>query len=241
LSQFAVSFLGKGKIYQLQNAANMIQSEDTVVGSYCSDGLESTIIAKEGLTTGITEFAKGRNLPSLMCKGTYLDQWTNEGLIGVSHSSQKTSLSSAKFVPKKKIKRNLSSQPTIKSFFERPGSKTVNASTSTLVTPAETLDLTNQTCVSNDDSLPENMQCTTSAAKDQDNTNVSSCSLSTDKSNAAALEWQRIQQKMKMTLPGCKGHSEPCIPRSVKKGPNIGRLFYVCARAQVHMYSQFPA
>lgn len=225
LSQFAVSFLGKGKIYELQNAANLIQSEDTVVGSYCSDGLENTIIAKEGLTTGITEFAKGRNLPSLMCKGTNLDQWTN----------------SAKFVPKKKIKRNLSSQPTIKSFFEQPGSKTVNVSTSTLVTPAETLDLTNQTCVSNDDSLPENMQCTTSAAKDQDNTNVSSCSLSTDKSNAAALEWQRIQQKMKMTLPRCKGHSEPCIPRSVKKGPNIGRLFYVCARAQVHMYSQFPA
>lgn len=225
LSQFAVSFLGKGKIYELQNAANLIQSEDTVVGSYCSDGLENTIIAKEGLTTGITEFAKGRNLPSLMCKGTNLDQWTN----------------SAKFVPKKKIKRNLSSQPTIKSFFEQPGSKTVNVSTSTLVTPAETLDLTNQSCVSNDDSLPENMQCTTSAAKDQDNTNVSSCSLSTDKSNAAALEWQRIQQKMKMTLPRCKGHSEPCIPRSVKKGPNIGRLFYVCARAQVHMYSQFPA
>lgn len=225
LSQFAVSFLGKGKIYELQNAANLIQSEDTVVGSYCSDGLENTIIAKEGLTTGITEFAKGRNLPSLMCKGTNLDQWTN----------------SAKFVPKKKIKRNLSSQPTIKSFFEQPGSKTVNVITSTLVTPAETLDLTNQTCVSNDDSLPENMQCTTSAAKDQDNTNVSSCSLSTDKSNAAALEWQRIQQKMKMTLPRCKGHSEPCIPRSVKKGPNIGRLFYVCARAQVHMYSQFPA
>lgn len=230
--QSIVSFLDKGKIYELQNAANLIQSEDTVLDSYCSDGLENTILAKKGLATGITEFAKGGNLPSLMCKGTDLNQWINEGLMGISHVSQKKSLSSTNFVPQKKIKRNLSSQPTIKSFFQRPGSKTVNASTSTLVTPAETLDLTNQACVSNDDTLPENMQCTTSAAKVQDNTDASSCSLSTDKSNAAALEWQRIQQKMKMTLPRCKGHSEPCIPRSVKKGPNIGRLFYVCARAQ---------
>eukprot|EP00267_Zea_mays_P025583 XP_008652999.1 DNA-(apurinic or apyrimidinic site) lyase 2 isoform X2 [Zea mays] len=230
--QSIVSFLDKGKIYELQNAANLIQSEDTVLDSYCSDGLENTILAKKGLATGITEFAKGGNLPSLMCKGTDLNQWINEGLMGISHVSQKKSLSSTKFVPQKKIKRNLSSQPTIKSFFQRPGSKTVNASTSTLVTPAETLDLTNQACVSNGDTLPENMQCTTSAAKVQDNTDASSCSLSTDKSNAAALEWQRIQKKMKMTLPRCKGHSEPCIPRSVKKGPNIGRLFYVCARAQ---------
>ncbi|OQU89831.1 hypothetical protein SORBI_3002G278000 [Sorghum bicolor] len=232
--QSIVSFLDKGKIYELQNAANLIQSGDIVGHSYCSDNMENRTIAKEGLTTGITQFAKGGNLPSLMRKGTDLDQLTNECIIGISHSSQRASLSSTKFVPKKKIKSNLSSQPTIKSFFQRPGSKTVNASTSTstLVTPAEKVDLTNQTCVPNDDSLHENMQCTTSAAEDQDNTNASSCSLSADKSNGAALEWQRIQQKMKMTLPRCKGHREPCIPRSVKKGPNIGRLFYVCARAQ---------
>lgn len=209
--------------------------------SYCSDGLENRTMAKDGLATGITQFAKGVNLPSLMCKGASLDQWRNEGLIGVSQNSQKASLSGTKFVPNKKIKHNLSSQPTIKSFFQRPGSKTVNASTSTFVTPAKTVEHTNQTCVSNDDSLPENTQCTTSAAEEQENTNASSCSLSRDKSTAALLEWQRIQQKMKMTLPRCKGHREPCIPRSVKKGPNIGRLFYVCARAQVHMHSQFTA
>ncbi|KAJ0966983.1 hypothetical protein J5N97_023900 [Dioscorea zingiberensis] len=54
-----------------------------------------------------------------------------------------------------------------------------------------------------------------------------------EKANIAALEWQRIQQKMKMSIPLCKGHSEPCVARCVKKeGPNIGRRFYVCARAQ---------
>ncbi|WVZ65689.1 hypothetical protein U9M48_015009 [Paspalum notatum var. saurae] len=224
--QSIVSFLNKGKAYDLENATNLILSQDTVNDSYRGDGLE-------GPTAGIAEFTKGCNVPSLMCKRTNLDQWIDEDLTGicVSHNSQKASLSSIKSVPNKKMKRN-SSQPTIKSFFQSPGLKTVNANTSTLVT-AETAHHTNQTCAPNDDGLPENMQCTTSsAAEDQDNTNASSCSLSTDKSNAAALEWQRIQQKMKMTLPRCKGHREPCIPRSVKKGPNIGRLFYVCARAQ---------
>ncbi|RCV12686.1 hypothetical protein SETIT_2G288800v2 [Setaria italica] len=230
--QSIVSFFNKGKTYELQDDGNLVLSENTVNGSYYSDGLEKKAIVKEGLAAGITDLTKGGNLPSLMCKGTNPDQWRNEGLSGVSYNSQKTSPSGTKSVPNKKLKRNLSSQPTIKSFFQQPGPKTVNVSISTLVTPVETVHHTNQTCVPNDDSLPENMQCTTSAAEDQDNTNIPSCSISTDKSNAAALEWQRIQQKMKMTLPRCKGHREPCIPRSVKKGPNIGRLFYVCPRAQ---------
>nr|CAB3457713.1 unnamed protein product [Digitaria exilis] len=228
--QSIVSFFNKGKTSELQDAGNLALYKDTVNDSCCCDDLENKTTAKEGLVAGITEFAKGGNLSSLMCKGTNLDQWKNEGLAGIARGSQKTSPSGTKFVPNKKIKRNSSSQPTIKSFFQQPGSKAVNVSTTTFVTPVKTLQYMNDTCVSN--SLQENMQGTTSASEDQDNTNVSSCSLSEDKCNAAALEWQRIQQKMKMTLPHCKGHREPCIPRSVKKGPNIGRLFYVCARAQ---------
>lgn len=58
-----------------------------------------------------------------------------------------------------------------------------------------------------------------------------------EKANIAALEWQRIQQKMKMSIPLCKGHKEPCVARCVKKeGPNIGRRFYVCARATVFYF-----
>ncbi|XP_038604227.1 DNA-(apurinic or apyrimidinic site) endonuclease 2 [Tachyglossus aculeatus] len=35
--------------------------------------------------------------------------------------------------------------------------------------------------------------------------------------------------------PHCKGHSEPCVMRTVKKaGPNYGRQFYVCARPVGH-------
>ncbi|XP_078520665.1 DNA-(apurinic or apyrimidinic site) endonuclease 2 [Lissotriton helveticus] len=35
--------------------------------------------------------------------------------------------------------------------------------------------------------------------------------------------------------PICKGHSEPCVLRTVKKeGPNLGKQFYVCARPEGH-------
>ncbi|KAK1273288.1 Apurinic endonuclease-redox protein [Acorus gramineus] len=48
------------------------------------------------------------------------------------------------------------------------------------------------------------------------------------KESSALLEWKRIQQRMQSSIPLC-GHGEPCVARSVKKGPNLGRGFYVCA------------
>lgn len=42
--------------------------------------------------------------------------------------------------------------------------------------------------------------------------------------------WKRVFDKTK--LPVCRGHTEPCVVREVKKkGPNHGRFFFVCARA----------
>lgn len=52
--------------------------------------------------------------------------------------------------------------------------------------------------------------------------------------SSAATEWQRIQRAMVKKVPLCKGHGDPCVARVVKKaGPNFGRAFHVCARAQV--------
>lgn len=57
-----------------------------------------------------------------------------------------------------------------------------------------------------------------------------------ERNGLALVEWQRIQQFMQTSIPLCKGHKEPCVPRVVKKpGPNIGRRFYVCARAEVSL------
>ncbi|KAM7529619.1 hypothetical protein LguiB_033029 [Lonicera macranthoides] len=68
---------------------------------------------------------------------------------------------------------------------------------------------------------------------DEMNTPKGSNSLEKEKRNVALVEWQRIQQLMQNSIPMCNGHKEPCVDRVVKKaGPNLGRRFYVCARAE---------
>lgn len=58
-------------------------------------------------------------------------------------------------------------------------------------------------------------------------------SLAREKNNIALLEWQRIQQLMRNSIPVCKGHKEPCVSRIVKKpGPTFGHRFFVCSRAE---------
>ncbi|VAI35159.1 unnamed protein product [Triticum turgidum subsp. durum] len=239
--QSIVSFLSKGKLCEAEDGPGLDISRDRENQSCCSDDLERRSISKEELATGITEFCKGVNQPSPTSKRRNLDHWINEGSSGSSQNSNvtlvaaqgmKTSFSGVKSVSNKKNKHNLSSQPTIKSFFRRPKTKPGDANINSLASSVDTVPKMDELCSPKDDRLEENIQCTAAADGDPDNSNISS-SLSTDKCNIATLEWQRIQQRMKMTLPLCKGHREPCIPRSVKKGSNIGRLFYVCARAQV--------
>ncbi|MCL7049452.1 hypothetical protein MKW94_016253 [Papaver nudicaule] len=74
-------------------------------------------------------------------------------------------------------------------------------------------------------------------------TAVDACSSSQkEKSDVALCEWQRIQQLMDKhkQVPLCKGHKEPCVARVVKKpGPNLGRKFYVCCRAEVLSVSYY--
>ena len=54
---------------------------------------------------------------------------------------------------------------------------------------------------------------------------------------AAKSEWQRIQKAMMKRVPLCSGHNEPCVARVVKKpGPNLGRTFHCCGRAQVRPF-----
>uniref|UniRef100_A0ACD5Y2S4 Uncharacterized protein n=1 Tax=Avena sativa TaxID=4498 RepID=A0ACD5Y2S4_AVESA len=236
--QSIVSFLSKGKICEVEDVPGLIMSQNRANESCCSDDLESKSISKEELPTAITEFSGGGNLPSPTCKRRNLDHWINEGSSSNSENSNatflsqrgvKASLYGIKSMSSKKNKHNLSSQPTIKSFFRRPEPRAGDANIISLVGSVDTVPIMDELCYPKDDSMPENIQCT-AAAEDQDNS--VSCSLSTDKRNVATLEWQRIQQRMKMSIPLCKGHREPCIPRSVKKGSNIGRQFYVCARAQ---------
>lgn len=56
----------------------------------------------------------------------------------------------------------------------------------------------------------------------------------TNEKLSAKIEWQRIQKTMMNRVPMCSGHNEPCATYVMKKpGPNHGRKFHCCARAQV--------
>ena len=56
------------------------------------------------------------------------------------------------------------------------------------------------------------------------------------KKESVQSEWKRIQTTMARRIPVCRGHGEACVFRVViKKGPNLGRGFYVCARAQASL------
>lgn len=66
-----------------------------------------------------------------------------------------------------------------------------------------------------------------------------------DKSSTSALtripvktgaeSWGMWKSLLPPTAPLCKGHREPSVLRTVKKrGPNLGRGFFVCARPKGH-------
>ncbi|KAL3624771.1 hypothetical protein CASFOL_031439 [Castilleja foliolosa] len=111
---------------------------------------------------------------------------------------------------KKKARQSRGSQLSLKSFFQK--------------TPTSVSGDSNSVCedgkhdVANEGHLRQNTSMQDSEI---------------EKNNVALVEWQRIQQLMQTSIPLCKGHKEPCVYRVVKKsGPNLGRRFYVCARAE---------
>ncbi|KAG0626414.1 hypothetical protein M758_2G123800 [Ceratodon purpureus] len=69
------------------------------------------------------------------------------------------------------------------------------------------------------------------------NSEVQKSDFETSQQAAAKTEWQRIQRAMMNRVPLCSGHNEPCVARIVKKpGPNLGRTFHCCGRAQVRPF-----
>lgn len=126
---------------------------------------------------------------------------------------------------KKKTRKGQSSQLSLTSFFQ----KSPNCSEKP-ENPSSGLDdeyKKSSNDIQQDDPMPSN------SSQDQDEL-IISCSSEKDRNSMALLQWQRIQQLMQDKIPLCKGHKEPCVSRIVKKaGPNFGRRFYTCARAEV--------
>ncbi|XP_073012562.1 DNA-(apurinic or apyrimidinic site) endonuclease 2 isoform X2 [Typha latifolia] len=240
--QTIVSFLTKGQISEHQGLSSLSSVEN---------------IPNEGSDEYITSGTIATHLPNVNLKRKYLDPSVNRDASVIVNDTERTSLrlenekvslSCSKSSVNKKARCTTSSQLTIKSFFQKINtslcvgleSVDTNASNFTVDTGKFSDELSNLTEPSNYQNVTESAEnghfsmrkdCTDPNVKDQDDVN-GSLPLTVEKDNSAMLQWQWIQQKMKMSLPLCKGHGEPCVPRSVKKGPNIGRLFYVCARAQ---------
>lgn len=144
---------------------------------------------------------------------------------------------------KKKARKSQWSQLSLKSFFQRSPNISSGADDSNsdfLISQADVPQSgnhSNETPVVDVHFSSSQQHALNSSAYTQDQYESNSCSLEKDKTNAALLEWQRIQQVMQNSIPLCKGHSEQCVARVVKKqGPNSGRRFYVCARAEVRKW-----
>lgn len=140
---------------------------------------------------------------------------------------------------KKKAKKSQGSQLSLKSFFQKSSihSNFVDHDTDCSADRADLLETkpqTNEPPVTNDQSGSTQQYELKSSKSTQEQDEPNTCSQ--EKNSVALLEWQRIQQVMQNSIPLCKGHREPCVARIVKKqGPNFGRRFYVCARAEVYL------
>ncbi|KAF3440299.1 hypothetical protein FNV43_RR18583 [Rhamnella rubrinervis] len=137
---------------------------------------------------------------------------------------------------KKKAKKSQGSQLTLKSFFQKSSirSNVADNGSGSLTNQADVVEPSfhsNEPPAKEDEGgSPQQYELNSSTStQKQDEPNV----CSQEKNNVALLEWQRIQKAMQKSIPPCKGHKEPCVARIVKKqGPNFGRRFYVCARAE---------
>ncbi|MED6119115.1 hypothetical protein PIB30_008924 [Stylosanthes scabra] len=221
-------------------------------------GLQQTIVSvlmKRQVSEGIEEPVEKTSLPAMFpCDNSnYPPSQHSEGnilelndvcgsssqeAVSKSGSEYAKSITTQCNVSKKKA-RNQSSQLSLMSFFKKRSniengaddSRTDNSDNKVETSQPDPCELETPTEGDNNDS-PKQCGLDTDSC-DQDLAKLTASSLKKEKSNMASLEWQRIHQLMQNSIPLCKGHKEPCVARVVKKqGPNCGRRFYVCSRAE---------
>ncbi|XP_052198019.1 DNA-(apurinic or apyrimidinic site) endonuclease 2 [Diospyros lotus] len=241
LQQTIVSVLLKRQVAERDKMYEVSSSfpEDDVKVESCSESVEKS--------------SQDPNVSSLFSEGNFslnieqegANQRTkNEHPGGSSNDSTRANMTLSRSDPfnsvpnrgiRKKARQNQWSQLSLKSFFQRSprdlngGDKSVTGISPEQANISESDHSLDENFMVN----PEQSQlndCT--STQDESHLNAS-CTSEMEKSNDALVEWQRIQQLMQSSIPLCKGHHEPCVSRVVKKaGPNSGRRFYVCARAE---------
>lgn len=256
--QTIVPFLRKKRL-QVANTPFVqlgILTGDNLASENCGDGsvgsLDNSVFLECGNASTSTEFSLGprqSNLQNLTYNSPDKDIFSQNNRpitsgLDVDNSSHLHEMNSSL----KKIRCAAYSQLTLRSYFQSQKSNTdievdkknVEGSLDTYDYEKKSDDLSYGTELIAVKSSLDNGEdhCEVNALDEgvhpQDQTDTfSCCSSKAENKNSALLEWKRIQQKMKSSIPLCKGHGEPCVARSVKKeGPNNGRRFYSCARAQ---------
>ncbi|XP_061999374.1 DNA-(apurinic or apyrimidinic site) endonuclease 2 [Rosa rugosa] len=178
-----------------------------------------------------------RSSRTIECSSGFANEAACDTLVTLSSEPTKTRPGNE---TKKKAKGSQLSQLSLRSFFQKSSipSKSNRADSGTESTQ---IDISESNHLPNETPMPTNQsgsveQCvlhSSASIRDADQDELAACSLKKEKNSLALLEWQRLQQVMQNSIPLCKGHREPCVPRVVKKqGPNFGRRFYVCARAE---------
>ncbi|XP_022133214.1 DNA-(apurinic or apyrimidinic site) lyase 2 isoform X2 [Momordica charantia] len=215
--------------------SNSLSRRNIILGS-CSQGLDGSF--DNGDLSGF--------LPSESCSSTNLE--TEDSLLKTEESSgggfpEKAACNTlitdkslqTKTLPENETRKRVrrSSQMSLKSFFQKNSvisNDSDSSNADSLFNKADTSQ-SNSIEVPKSDTQSSNSEQYLDASQDQYQLDVSS--VEKEKSGVALLEWRRIQQVMQNSIPLCKGHKEPCVARVVKKqGPNNGRRFYVCARAE---------
>ncbi|KAL9142171.1 hypothetical protein ABFS82_14G151400 [Erythranthe guttata] len=139
-------------------------------------------------------------------------------------------------VCKKRTRESQSSQLSLKSFFQKKVAVHGDSSNFSATEKHTEADISIPDCgphetltEGGEHDSAEERESKPSASTQEDSSQPSE----KEKNNVAVVEWQRIQKLMHTSIPLCKGHNESCVSRVVKKsGPNSGRRFYVCARAE---------
>ncbi|PSS00476.1 DNA-(apurinic or apyrimidinic site) lyase [Actinidia chinensis var. chinensis] len=218
----------------------------------------SSAFSEENNTNGCcTESVKRSyydcNIPDLPLEGSFcapvlepeaIIQRIDERPGGSSHGITHMNTDRFNSIPgkeiRKKARQSQLSQLSLKSFFQKSSRSAVSHDPSGTGISLEQADVSksdhslDETIKDDQESNSPGQSQLKECASTQDQVDLNACcSSESEKSNVALLEWQRIRQLMQNSIPLCKGHHEPCVSRVVKKeGPNFGRRFYVCARAE---------
>ncbi|CAJ1942363.1 unnamed protein product [Sphenostylis stenocarpa] len=234
IQQTLVSVLMKRKLSEQMKPCKMAH-EDFAMDGTCEGEEPVNRAATSATSPNECHYAPSQDYEGSISKPDKLSGGSSQKAVSKSVNESEKTINRQCNKPNKKARNSQWSQLSLRSFFQKSTNldNDINGSSYTDYSnsQAEPNPHLHETPTVSDPSISPEQCLLDTDARDQDLANDSSTK--EEKSNVASLEWQRIQQLMQNSIPCCKGHKEPCIARVVKKqGPNFGRRFYVCARAE---------